>query len=36
MPMMDKIRPDIAAALQPERCAGTALDFWREVEGTPR
>jgi 3-oxoadipate enol-lactonase len=22
--------------LQPERCASAALDFWREVEGTPR
>ncbi len=22
--------------LQPERCAGAALDFWREVEGEPR
>jgi len=36
MPMMHKTRPDIAAALPPERCAGIALDFRREVEGTPR
>jgi pimeloyl-ACP methyl ester carboxylesterase len=22
--------------LQPERCASTALEFWREIEGEPR